>query len=87
MSERIPYRPANGAEGADFMAAWCGLCRLDGDNGCRIAGATMIFGVNEPEYPEEWREDGPQGPRCTAFDALDPMAQPLDPAAVVRPLL
>ncbi len=80
------YRPSNGSEGADFMVRWCGHCRNDGDNGCAIAAATMIFQVKDAEYPSEWRQDGPSGPRCTAFASIDG-AEPLDPAAAIGSLL
>jgi hypothetical protein len=89
----VLFRPSCGSDGADFMARWCGRCRLDrafredrGDS-CTIAAATMAFAISDPEYPREWRRDGPSGPRCTAFEAIDPADTPLDPAAVVRPLL
>lgn len=87
--ERIRlYRPASGSEGADFMARWCGRCAHDEDgSGCRIAADTMIFRVTDPQYPAAWRQDGPSGPRCSEFEALDQHDQPLDPAAVIRPLL
>ncbi len=91
--ERIAYRPSCGSEGADFMQRWCGKCALDrafqqgeGDS-CDIAAATMAFDITDPEYPDEWRKDGPAGARCTAFQAIDSMVIPLDPSAVVRPLL
>ncbi len=87
------FRPHCGSAGADFMNAWCGRCQLDaafrdGTGGsCRIAADTMRFDVTDPEYPREWRQDGPQGPRCTAFVPVDVSDQPIDPTAVVRPLL
>ena len=81
------YRPANGSEGADFMAEWCGRCARDGEWGCPIAQLTMAFRIDDPEYPDAWREDGPSGPRCTAFDAIDPFEQPFDPGAAMGLLL
>ena len=68
-----PYRPSNGTEGAIFMSRWCDRCERDRDfrdndgDSCPIAAATMIYRRTDPEYPKEWREDGPEGPRCTAF--------------------
>jgi hypothetical protein len=88
--EAEPYRPSTGTEGADFMSRWCYRCerdrafREDDGDSCPIAAATMVYGVNDPAYPKEWREDGPSGPRCTAFEGAEP---PQDPAAVVRELL
>lgn len=67
------YRPSNGDEGMSFMARFCDRCERDrafqdgtGDS-CPIAAATMVFGVNDPEYPCEWIEED-DGPRCTAFE-------------------
>ncbi len=93
MSARIPFRPSCGFMGADFMNDWCGRCerdkafREDRGDSCTIAADTMCFNITDPEYPVEWRQDGPSGPRCTAFVPADAAMQPIDPAAVVRPLL
>jgi hypothetical protein len=89
-AERVAaYRPACGSEGADFMDRWCGRCEHDrsfreesGDS-CTIAADTMVYNKHDPEYPREWRQDGPEGPRCTAFKAIDPADQPIDPSAAV----
>lgn len=81
------YRPSCGSEGADFMDRWCGKCANDvTGSGCEIAARTMIFAVTDPEYPDEWREDGPSGPRCTAFASADG-DEPIDPAAAIGLLL
>ena len=93
MADISLYRPACGSEGADFMSRWCSLCERDRDyrendgDSCPIAAATMVYRVSDPDYPQEWREDGPSGPRCTAFEPSEPGCFPLDPAAAVRPLL
>ena len=63
----IPYRPSSGSEGADFMEQWCCRCEADVNGDCPIAADTMIYRISDPQYPSEWREDGPLGPRCTAF--------------------
>lgn len=74
-ADREPYRPANGFEGADFMAVFCNRCQHDAafragtGESCPIAANTMVYDEDDPAYPVEWREDGPQGPRCTAFQA------------------
>lgn len=88
------YRPSNGTEGECFMAQWCARCERDRArredfeaDGCPIVVNTMAYGIDDPEYPQEWRRDGPQGPRCVAFAAVDSGDQPIDPAAVIRPLL
>lgn len=84
-----PYRPSNATEGDGFMARWClNGCRemdLDGE-GCSILNDTLALPIDDPGYPAEWRQDGPAGPRCTAYRQGDEPG-PLDPAAVVRPLL
>ena len=83
MAELQLYRPSCGSEGADFMTHWCGRCVRDQDGGCPFAGMAMAFRIEDPEYPRVWREDGPAGPRCTAFDAIDPFEQPFDRAAAI----
>jgi hypothetical protein len=87
-----PYRPSNGTEGDIFMTQWCGRCLHDqahreghGD-ACDIATDTMAYSISDPEYPKEWRQDGPSGPRCTNFQPENVETQPLDPGAVVTPL-
>jgi len=95
-SDRIPYRPSNGTEGDIFMSRWCAQCKADqarregdeDDDGCLIVVMTMAVDIAEPDYPKEWRSDGPSGPRCTAFAPVDgDEAVPIDPAAAVRPLI
>lgn len=93
------YRPSNGTEGEIFMAQWCHSCRRDrasredgGDpaDGCEILARTFaIPTVEDPEYPSEWRYRPDDGrPMCTAFVWDDEEeVQPLDPRAVIRPLL
>ena len=72
MSEK--YRPSNGTEGDTFIAEWCDKCeheRAHRENphavdGCAILTATMLYDVDEAQYPIEWIVDA-TGPRCTAF--------------------
>lgn len=71
------YRPCNGGEGRDFMARWCercvhdAACQTDPNAlGCEIIADTMALDVDDDDYPREWRQGGPEGPRCTAFEAL-----------------
>lgn len=71
--ETRPYRPANGTEGAVFMSWFCDHCERDrafrdgtGDS-CPIVAATMVFDIDDPNYPPEWRE-GEDGTFCTAFE-------------------
>ena len=47
---------------------------------------SMAFDIDHPEYPTEWIEDS-FGPGCTAFIWEELTDIPLDPNAVVRPLL
>ena len=77
MSDRKKYRPSNGCEGAEFMAHFCDRCKRDeafqngtGDS-CPIAAATMAYGVNDPEYPEEWTRNEEGYPVCTAYEILE----------------
>jgi hypothetical protein len=72
-----PYRPSNGCEGMDFMAAWCDRCKRDaafqagtGDS-CPIAANAIAYMEDEPEYPKEWVCDAGTfdgNARCTAFE-------------------
>lgn len=89
MTHDRAYRPSNGSEGTGFIARWCDRCRSDqgGEAGCAILSATMAFQLSDPEYPSEWRWNERSGPRCTAFDAIDPFQQPFDPAAAIGLLL
>lgn len=92
------YRPSNGTEGECFMGRWCAVCRHDrparepdGDpaDGCSILCRTFATtSTDDPEYPREWRYSNDGHPVCTAFcwDDTEPH-QPLDPDAVIRPLL
>lgn len=64
------YRPSNGTEGEFFMRAWCYQCtNWTYEDGCQIHRETMMYDVDEPGYPAEWRI-GPDGqPECAAFGA------------------
>lgn len=85
-SEPHPYRPSNSTEGEWFMSRWCYGCAAYGESmeesPCEILGDALAGGE-----PAEWRDDGPKGPRCTAFRENPDDPGPLDPAAVIRPLL
>lgn len=74
-----PYRPSTGTEGADFFDCWCCRCardkamregcdidECDDNEKCEIIANTMVYDIDDPEYPKEWIEDE-SGPRCTAF--------------------
>lgn len=78
------YRPSNGTEGDGFHSTWCGNCKRDKVwNGevhanqahesdfCQILGATLLFDIEDPEYPPEWRYNDEGRPVCTAFIHVD----------------
>jgi hypothetical protein len=62
----------------EFMDRFCDRCEkdaryretTDGEDGCPIAAASMLYEVGDPEYPKEWivDDDGLSNPRCTAFE-------------------
>lgn len=64
------YKPSNGTEGMVFTDQFCMQCTHcdpdpSGDKQCDILLRTLIYEVDEPEYPEEWiYKDGV--PTCTA---------------------
>lgn len=83
------YQPSNGTEGMYFMEQWCDRCVKDScgadeETGqqCPIIGNTMAYDRDDPEYPREWRQDGEEGPRCTAFVERTEATAGLDPAAI-----
>lgn len=59
------YRPANGAEGMDFMENFC--CKCEKYEDCLILAATMAWPINHPDYPREWLYVPDGLPTCTAF--------------------
>jgi hypothetical protein len=73
MSELRKFRPTNADQGLSFEAGYCLNCRKyrvskQDDYYCRILLYTLVFNVDDPEYPSHWiyQEDG--SPTCTAFD-------------------
>jgi hypothetical protein len=91
MADVRPYRPSNGTEGDIFIAQWCAVCSRNGwsdedGDACDILTRSFVYPVDDPDYPQEWVM-GDRGPGCTAFALSRGEALPLDPAAVVRPLL
>lgn len=71
-----PFRPSNSDHGFWFESQWCDKCQRERSyresngerGGCRILNLTNAFNIEDPQYPKEWRQDGPEGPRCTAFE-------------------
>lgn len=66
------YKPSNGTEGEIFQAHWCDNCKHDDfddqtcTGGCSILSKTMLYDVDDPDYPSEWQViDGK--PECKAF--------------------
>lgn len=52
-----------------YRPEWCAQCIKDKPHGaCRILTRSLIFSINEPEYPEEWIRDESGAPVCTAYD-------------------
>ena len=71
MAEKIKkYRPSNGTEGIYFMEKFCDKCYYDRNSDCEILARTLIFDVNDPEYPKEWTYKN-NSPVCTKFKDID----------------
>lgn len=94
MMAQALYRPTNASEGDVFMGVWCARCERDRghrenpetSDGCPILIATLGYSINHPDYPAAWVVvDGKA--ICSEFEACDADNVPLDPNAVVRPLL
>lgn len=76
MSEEIRlFRPSNGTHGDIFMSAYCFQCSKFPDNPdakkqCQIFLATLVYDIDEPGYPNQWRYvDGKA--TCTAFKSRE----------------
>jgi len=61
------YRPSNGTEGMIFMGKYCDHCQLWDQGACEIQFHSMLYEVEEKEYPSEWIIDEDGQPTCTAF--------------------
>ena len=69
------YRPSNGTEGMSFIESFCDQCihekfvhtNNDDDLKCEILSNTMIYDLNDPEYPSEWTYDALDKPCCTKY--------------------
>ena len=88
------FQPANGIDGADFIARWCDRCSSEPDvdpqdadapDGCPILAMTFITKPGDKDYPPEWVVKNGEG-ICTAFSErrADWDGTPTDPHAVVR---
>ena len=70
------YRPSNGTEGEMFMEQFCYKCVHDkayqdgtGDS-CEIICNTMVYSIDDPNYPKEWVFDSKGQPKCTKFEII-----------------
>jgi hypothetical protein len=86
------YRPSNGTEGECFFDAWCRNCardrsmregdeidECDDNERCDIIANTMIYKVDDSEYPTEWQYGKDGQPCCTAFVPTgEPIPAPRD---------
>ncbi len=84
------YHPSNSTEGEIFIAKWCQHCvhigGVDDKDSCQILGDSFAFDIDHKSYPTAWVQDDESGPQCTEFSTEDGVV-PLDPRAVIRPLL
>jgi len=73
------YQPSSGSEGEYFMSCFCEKCihekyihtTNDNDKKCDIWTRSMVYDINEKEYPIEWTYDENGKPTCTAFVKWD----------------
>ena len=73
------YRPSNGTEGMIFCEHFCDQCihekfnhtMNDVDKKCDILSATMLYDIDDPEYPSEWTYDDQGHATCTAWQKWD----------------
>ena len=61
------YIPSNGTEGEIFMDKFCDRCFYDHNENCEIIVGTMVYDLEDNEYPEEWTYDENDQPICTKF--------------------
>jgi len=68
------YRPSNATEGFQFEDKFCSQCTRDTydietEKGefCEIQSLTVMFNINDANYPEQWIYDEYGKPICTAF--------------------
>lgn len=74
MEQWKPYRPTKATEGYFFQSAWCDNCLFNDHEqgeGCRILTETMIYNLDDPEYPKEWQQNSAGEARCTKFKGME----------------
>lgn len=100
------FQPSNGTEGMIFMEAFCDHCIHEkfchtgehGDLQCEILSNTMLYGVNDKEYPQEWQYNAEGWPVCTKWKYWDwgndgdgfnepPEPEPYNPNQLVLPFI
>lgn len=78
MSENAgtPYCPSNGSEGMWFTDKYCMNCfhcdpDPEGEKQCEILMRSMMYHINEPEFPKEWIYNEEGKPSCSAYKKWD----------------
>ena len=72
------YRPSNGSEGMSFIETYCATCiheewmqtQSDSAKKCGILSRTYLYGIEDSEYPNEWRYVDGQ-PKCIKYEWRD----------------
>lgn len=69
------YRPSNGTEGMIFTEKYCDNCIHEHNSpenrkSCEILTKTMVYGLEDPEYPKEWCYVNDK-PTCTSWVKWD----------------
>lgn len=95
-----PFSPSNGTEGMIFYDAFCDKClhsHPDPDKKpqCEILCYSLIFEIEDPEYPKEWIYNDAGWPVCTSWTKWDwgdegnwnepPGPEPYDPDQLLIP--
>jgi hypothetical protein len=100
------YCPSNGTDGMIFIEKFCEQCihekfihtGKEPDKKCDIFSNTMVYDINDKEYPSEWQYDENDNPTCTSFkkwdwgtddgdDGLNDPPEPDDPNQLVMPFI
>lgn len=100
------FQPSNGTEGMIFTEAFCERCIHEkfvhtgeyGDLQCEIFSNTMLYNVNDKEYPQEWQYNEKGWPVCTKWKYWDwgnggdglnepPEPEPYNPNQLVLPFI
>ncbi len=64
------YRPSNGTEGDIFHSERCEHCAYfcdENEEYCEIINLTMIYKIDDKNYPSEWTYDDEGDPCCTQY--------------------